>query len=87
MNHFLNSFEIKYYILVKYYSTLQLNIENVLHEYFKNKKKNEIELYYLNRYQKNMEYIIYNLVIIKNMKNVLGEISGQEIPFQFFHFS
>lgn len=34
-----------------------------------------------------MENIIYNFVAIKNMKNIIGEISGQEIPFQFFCFS
>ena len=75
---------IKNYILFKYYSTLNLGIENIIHSYNNEKDINEIELYYNCKNDNNMEYFIYNMIIIKNMKKILEKNYNQEIPFQFF---
>ena len=83
---FYDKTNIKKFILVKYYPTLGLGIENIIHSYYKENKINEIELYYNKGKNINMEYLIYNLIIIKNMKKIIGKDYHQEIPFQFFRF-
>ena len=87
VNFFYNKENIKQYILIKYYPTLGLNIENIIHSYYKENKKNEIELYFNKDQNINIQYIINNLLIIKNMKKIDIQNFNQEIPFQFFRFN
>ena len=85
--YFFNKPQIKNFILFKYYSTLGLNIENIIHSFYKEKKENEIDLYFRKKYVNNIEYSIYNILIMKNIKNIIGENFQEEIPFHFFLFS
>ena len=86
LDYFYNKSNIKEYILFKYYNTLNLDIENIIHSYYKENKINEIELYY-NLRNNNMESTIINLITIKNLKNIIGKNFRNEFPFQFFHLS
>ena len=87
LDYFYNRGNIKYYILFNYYNTLELNIENIIHSYYKENNINEIDLYYNRRFKDNMEMIILNLIMIKNLKNINLENFQGEFPFQFFHFN
>jgi len=86
LDYFYNRSNIKYYILFNYYNTLDLNIENIIHSYYKDNNMNEIDLYYNRRLKDNMEIIILNLIMMKNLKNIKKENFNGEFPFQFFHF-
>ena len=87
LDYFYNRSNIKYYIFFNYYNTLDLNIENIIHSYYKENNINEIDLYYNRRFKDNMEMIILNLIMIKNLKNINLENFQGELPFQFFHFN
>ena len=85
-NYFYNKRIIKSYIYVKYIITLNINIENIIHENNLNNNKNEIEAYLKLKYNNNKEYIIYNFVIIKNIPNLINDYNLNDVPFQFFKF-
>ena len=85
--YFFKKNQIRDYILFKYYSTLELGIENIIHEFYKEKEENEIDLYYKNKFVNKMEYKVFNLIIMKNIKNIIDENFREEIPFHFFRFS
>ena len=87
IDFFYNKSNIKKYIYFKYFTTLVLNIENIIHDYYKENKMNEIDLYYKENKENNIESIIPNLIIIKNMSNIIGENFRSNFPFHFFHFS
>ena len=85
IKYFYRPYEIEHYILFKYYISLDLNIENIIHKINVENGINEVEDYYTNKY-KNQEYVFYNLIIIKNFMNIITELFDNEIPFQFFKF-
>ena len=87
IDYFYNKGNIKNYILFKYYKSLDLKIENIIHSYYKTVYINEIDLYYNRIQKKNIESFILILITIKNMKNILGDNFRGEFPFQFFRFS
>ena len=84
--HLYEPHEFSYYISFKYYSSLNLNIENDIHENNKKNNINDIEKYYSNRLLENKEQILYNLILIKNFPNFFHELINMDIPFQFFKF-
>ena len=87
IDYFYNKANIKNYILFKYYKSLELKIENIIHTYYKNENINEIDLYYNRMQKKDIETFILKLITIKNMKNILEDNFRGEFPFQFFRFS
>ena len=87
IDSFYDKANIKKYILFKYFQTLDLNIENIIHSYYKDKQMNEIELYYNKNKENNLESVIPNLLIIKNMRNIIGKDFRNNFPFQFFRFN
>ena len=87
IDYFYNKANIKNYILFKYYKSLELKIENIIHTYYKNENINEIDSYYNRKQKKNIESFILKLITIKNMKNMLEENFRGEFPFLFFLFS
>ena len=76
-------YEIENFILFNYYVSLGLNIENIIHDINRKNNINEIEEYYINKYE-NKEYILYNYIFIKNFPEIILESYEGEIPFQFF---
>ena len=86
LNYFFEPKEIQSFIKIKYIPTLHLNLENDIHNYNIKNGINEIENYYKNQYKDNIEYIIYNLIILKNLPNIINKYYSNEIPFQFFKF-
>ena len=86
IDFFYDKSNIKKYILFKYFQTLELNIENIIHLYYKEKQMNEIELYYNKNKENTLESVIPNLLIIKNMRNIIGKDFRNNFPFQFFLF-
>ena len=85
-NHFYEPHKLSYYISFKYFSSLDLNIENCIHENNKKNNINEIEKYYSNRLLENKKQILYNLILIKNFPNSIHELKNKDMPFQFFKF-
>jgi len=86
VNHFYEPHELSYYISFKYYTSLDLNIENYIHENNKTNKINDIEKYYSNRLLENKEQTLYTLILIKNFPNFIHELKNMDMPFQFFKF-
>ena len=86
IDFFYNKSNIKQYILFKYFSTLNLDIENIIHSHYKEKNNNEIELYYNENKEIQNESMILSLIMIKNLKNLINENFHENFPFQFFHF-
>ena len=84
--HFYEPHELSYYISFKYYASLDLNIENYIHENNKKNNINDIEKYYSNRLLENKEQTLYNLILIKNFPNFIHEMKNMNMPFQFFKF-
>ena len=82
---FLNPTETEYYISVKYFDSLDLDIENIIHNHNKSKKINEIEKYYSERFN-NEENIVYNMLLIKNINIIINQLNNTNFPFQFFKF-
>ena len=85
IKYFLNRTEIEHYISVKYFDSLGLDIENIIHNHNKSNKINEIEEYYNERFN-NKENIVYNMLLIKNINIIINELNDTNIPFQFFKF-
>ena len=85
IKYFLNPTEIEYYISVKYFDSLDLDIEKNIHNHNKSKKINEIEKYYSERFN-NKENIVYNMLLIKNINIIINELNNTNLPFQFFKF-
>ena len=83
LDYFYNKNKIKNYILFKYIKTLELSTENYIHSFYKEKKMNEIELYY-NLRNNNMETTIIDLITMKNIKKIIKKDVLIEFPFQFF---
>ena len=87
IDFFYDKSNIKKYILFKYYKTLDLNIENIIHSYYEENQKNDIDLYYNKNPENNFESIISNLLIIKNLNCIIEKDFRDNFPFQFFLFS
>jgi len=87
IDYFYNKDNIKDYILFKYYISLDLDIENMIHAYYKNESINEIDLYYINIQKTNIKFFILKLITMKYMKNIIGDNFRGEFPFQIFRFS
>ena len=87
IDYFYNKDNIKNYILFKNYNSLDLDIENVIHAYYRNESINEIDLYYNNIQKTNIKFFILKLITMKYMKNIIGDNFRGEFPFQFFRFS
>ena len=85
IKYFYTPYKIEHFILFKYYISLNLDIENIIHNYNKEKNINEVENYYKKKF-KNEEYALYNFIIINNFPNIIKEFHNKEIPFQFFKF-
>ena len=85
IKYFYTPCKIEHFILFKYYISLNLDIENIIHNYNKEKNINEVENYYKKKF-KNEEYALYNFIIINNFPNIIKEFHDKEIPFQFFKF-
>lgn len=84
--------QIKKYIYVKYITSLNLGLENEIHNFLIEHKNNEIDSYFKEKYNIkendiNLEHLLYNLVIIKNIPYLINENLKQEFPFQFFKLS
>ena len=75
------------YILVKYIISLNLNIEKEIHNDNVKNGINEIEDYFKKKYNDNIEYIIYNLIILKNLPYLINKSYHYNIPFQFLKFN
>ena len=86
LNYFFEPKEIQSFIKIKYISSLNLNLENDIHNDNIKNGINEIENYYKKKFINNIEYIIYNLIILKNLPNIINKSYPFEIPFQFFKF-
>jgi len=86
LNYIFEPNEIKPYIIVKYVTSLNLNIENDIHSHNIKNGINEIVEYYNEKYTNNTEYKIYNLVILKNLPYLINQSYSLDIPFQFFKF-
>jgi len=85
MQYFFKPYENPHYILFKYYTSLDVNVENIIH--MKNKENNFFELgNYLKNKTDDKEYLIYKLILIKNIQNIINENFEEEIPFQFLKF-
>ena len=61
IDYFYNKDNINDYILFKYYNSLHLDVENIIHTYYTNENLNEIDLYY-NKIQKTNHFIFSILV-------------------------
>ena len=85
IQYFFNRTKIEHFISVKYFDSLDLDIENIIHNHNKNNKINEIEKYYNERFNNN-ENIAYNMLLIKNINIIMNELNDTNIPFQFFKF-
>ena len=87
IDFFYDKSKIKKYILFKYYNTLDLNIENIIHSYYKENQINDIDLYYNKNKENSLKSIIPNLLMIKNISNIIGKDFRNNFPFQFFQLS
>lgn len=85
IKYFYRPHEIEHYILFKYYFSLDLNIENIIHNINVKKGINEVEDYFTNKYN-NQEYVFYNFIVINNLINIINELFENEMPFHFFKF-
>ena len=87
LNYLFEPKEIPSYMKVKYITSLNLNLERDIHDDNIKNGINEIENYYKQKYtDNNIEYILYNFVILKNLPNIINKSYPYEIPFQFFKF-
>ena len=86
LNYLFDKKEIQSYIKVKYITSLNLNLEKNIHDDYIKNGTNEIENYYKKKFTNNLEYILYNFVILKNLPNIINKSYQHEIPFQFFKF-
>ena len=86
INYFYKPINIENYVLIKHFNTLQLGLEDMIHEYYKNQQVNEIEIYSQKKLSQNPESLLYNLITIKNLSKVIDENYQNELPFQFFTF-
>ena len=85
IKYFFKPYDMPPYILFKYYTSLDLNLENIIH--MRNKEDNFDELgNYLKNKIQDTEYLIYKLIMIKNIPSIINEFFEEEIPFQFLKF-
>ena len=85
IQYFFMPYEMPHYILFKYYTSLDVNLENIIHNINKENNFDEIGNYLKNKIQ-DTEYLIYKLIMIKNIPNIINEYFEEEIPFQFLKF-